>query len=240
MLHVKESLKNCMRWVRRMDAPSDVILQLVSIAEYSSIDWRSSVNIIDNLGDGRGYTIGLVGFCTGTGDFLELLYYLRDLNPVHVLLTFLPVIERIMKSSDTGSVVGLEKLPAVMRRIGKNDKLFMKATWYILKKLYWKPALDFCDEYGLKSELSRYIVYDTIVNFGNLDVFRKYMVKGEDEGLFLRKFLDVKQKTIEDDESLGDTDNNRVDMQKKLLRRENFGLDRPMSVYCYTEKFYIP
>jgi len=223
-----------------MDAPSDVILQLVSIAEYSSIDWRNSVNLIDNLGDGRGYTIGLVGFCTGTGDFLEVLKFIREIDPIHVLLVFIPIIETILKSGNVGSVAGLEKLPSVMRRIGKNDKSFMKATWFVLKKLYWKPTLDFCDEYGVKSELGRYIVYDTIVNFGDLNVFKKYMVKGDEEGLFLKKFLDIKQKTIEDDETLGDTDNNRVDMQKKLLRRDNFALDRPMNVYCYTEKFHIP
>lgn len=228
-----------MWWVRGMDTPSDVILQLVSIAEYSSTDWRNSVNIIDNLGDGRGYTIGLVGFCTGTGDFLEVLKFLREIDPVHLLLVFIPVIEKILKSGNVGSVVGLEKLPAVMRRVGKNNKSFMKATWFMLKKLYWKPALVFCEEYQLKSELARYIVYDTIVNFGDLDMFRKYMVKGEQESLFLRKFLDIKQKTIEDDETLGDTDNNRVDMQKKLLRREHFSLETPMTVYCYTEKFSV-
>ncbi len=221
-----------------MDVPSNVILQLVSIAEYSTPDWKSTVNILDNLNDGRGYTIGLVGFCTGTGDFLEVLKYLKEINPVHILVAFLPIIEQILKSGDTGSVVGLEKLPRVMRKIGKFDKDFLRACWYAIKKYYWKPTLDFCELNGLKSELAKYIVYDTMLNFGNLDKFNG-LLKKEPEALFLSNFLKVKQKIIEEDESLGDTDNNRVDMQKSLLIRRNFDLKKPMTVYCYLQRFHL-
>lgn len=224
--------------LRRMDTPSNVILELVSIAEYSSPDWKSSVNIIDNLMDGRGYTIGLVGFCTGTGDFLEVLKFLQTFAPLHLLVSFIPVIEGILGSGDPSSTVGLEKLPSVMRKIGKNDKNFLRACWYVIKKLYWKPALVFCDKFGLKTELARYIVYDTILNFGNLVDFDKMEIEKE-ERVFLKKFLNLKQRVIENDETLGDTDNNRVDMQRRLLARENFGLVKPFSVYCYQEKFFL-
>lgn len=227
-----------MLFLRGMDTPSNVILELVSIAEYSSTDWKSSVNIIDNLMDGRGYTIGLVGFCTGTGDFLEVLKFLQTFAPLHLLVAFIPIIEKILNSGDPSSTVGLERLPATMRKIGKNDKNFLKACWYVIKKLYWKPALIFCDKYGLKSELARYIVYDTILNFGNLVDFDA-MVAEKEEKVFLKKFLVLKQQIIENDETLGDTDNNRVDMQRRLLARENFGLVKPMTVYCYQEKFYL-
>jgi len=227
-----------MLMLRGMDTPSNVILELVSIAEYSSPDWKSTVNIIDNLMDGRGYTIGLVGFCTGTGDFLEVLKFLQTFSPLHLLVTFIPIIEGILASGNPSSVVGLEKLPSVMRRVGKNDKNFLKACWYVIKKLYWKPTLVFCDKFGLKTELARYIVYDTILNFGNLVDFDSMIVEHE-EKVFLKKFLVLKQKVIENDETLGDTDNNRVEMQRRLLARENFGLVKPMTVYCYQEKFFL-
>lgn len=230
--------KNCMHILSGMDVPSNVTLQLVSIAEYSTPDWKSTVNILDNLNDGRGYTIGLVGFCTGTGDFLELLKYLKAIAPLHVLVAFLPIIEQILVSGDTASVVGLEKLPRVMRKIGKFDKDFLRASWYVIKKLYWKPTLDFCDLHGIKSELGKYIVFDTMLNFGNLDKFAGKL-KWDDEVTFLTNFLRIKQKIIEEDETLGDTDNNRVEMQKGLLNRRNFDLKKPMTVYCYLQRFHL-
>ncbi len=231
--------KKCMQsFTGTMSVPSNVILQLVSIAEYSTPDWKSTVNIVDNLNDGRGYTIGVVGFCTGTGDFLEVLKTLRDIAPTHLLIPFIPIVESIMKSGDTGSVVGLEKLPKVMRKIGKCDKDYLKATWLVIEKMYWLPTLKFCEQYGLKSALARYIVYDTLLNFGTLDGFDGKL-KYEDEVTFLTLFLKIKQQIIEKDESLGDTDNNRVDMQRGLLVRKNMDLKKPMTVYCYLEKFRL-
>ena len=47
-------------------------MQLVSSAENSSLDWRAQYSYIEDIGDGRGYTAGIIGFCSGTGDMLEL------------------------------------------------------------------------------------------------------------------------------------------------------------------------
>ena len=47
-------------------------MQLVSSAENSSLDWRAQFDYIEDIGDGRGYTAGIIGFCSGTGDMLEL------------------------------------------------------------------------------------------------------------------------------------------------------------------------
>ena len=50
----------------------DIAMQLVSSAENSSLDWRAQYKYIEDIGDGRGYTAGIIGFCSGTGDMLEL------------------------------------------------------------------------------------------------------------------------------------------------------------------------
>ena len=47
-------------------------MQLVSSAENSSLDWRRQYRYIEDIGDGRGYTAGIVGFCSGTGDMLQV------------------------------------------------------------------------------------------------------------------------------------------------------------------------
>ena len=47
-------------------------MQLVSSAENSSLDWKAQYTYIEDIGDGRGYTAGIIGFCSGTGDMLDL------------------------------------------------------------------------------------------------------------------------------------------------------------------------
>ena len=53
-------------------AKKEVAMQLVSSAENSSLDWRAQFSYIEDIGDGRGYTAGIIGFCSGTGDMLGL------------------------------------------------------------------------------------------------------------------------------------------------------------------------
>lgn len=50
----------------------EIAMQLVSSAENSSLDWKKQYAYIEDIGDGRGYTAGIIGFCSGTGDMLEL------------------------------------------------------------------------------------------------------------------------------------------------------------------------
>jgi hypothetical protein len=43
-------------------------MELVSSAETSTPDWRREFGYIEDIGDGRGYTCGLIGFGSGTVD----------------------------------------------------------------------------------------------------------------------------------------------------------------------------
>lgn len=219
--------------------PSDIMLKLVSIAENSSTDWQKQINYIENINDGRGYTISIVGFCTGTGDFIQVLQEIQKIDSKHPLVKFIPLVQKVDGSS---SVKGLEGLPAAMKSIGINDPVFNEAMWIIIKKLYWGPALEYCKKHNLITNLSKYIAYDTYLNFGQWDYNKKYnldTIPNSDETTFLKTFLEYKQKTIEADSSLGDKKNNRVDMQKKLLNDKNFELSLPMTVSCYGDTFTI-
>jgi chitosanase len=50
----------------------DIALQLVSSAENSSLNWKAQYKYIQDIGDVRGYTGGIIGFCSGTADMLHL------------------------------------------------------------------------------------------------------------------------------------------------------------------------
>ena len=56
-----------------LDTPAkkEIAMQLVSSAENSSLDWRAQYSYIEDIQDGRGYTAGIIGFCSGTGDMLD-------------------------------------------------------------------------------------------------------------------------------------------------------------------------
>ena len=65
-------------------------MKLVSSAENSSLDWKAQYQYIEDIGDGRGYTAGIIGFCSGTGDMLDLVQLYTDRKPGNVLAKYLP------------------------------------------------------------------------------------------------------------------------------------------------------
>ncbi|MGW0582794.1 chitosanase, partial [Streptomyces sp. NPDC002920] len=46
-------------------AKKEIAMKLVSSAENSSLDWKAQYKYIEDIGDGRGYTAGIIGFCSG-------------------------------------------------------------------------------------------------------------------------------------------------------------------------------
>ena len=56
-------------------------MEIVSSNENSTLDWRAQYKYIEDIHDGRGYTAGIIGFCSGTGDMLELVEAYTDTEP---------------------------------------------------------------------------------------------------------------------------------------------------------------
>ncbi len=48
------------------------VFALVSSAENSDTDYSLQYGYIEDIGDGRGYTGGIIGFTTGTGDLPDV------------------------------------------------------------------------------------------------------------------------------------------------------------------------
>ena len=95
-------------------AKKDIAMQLVSSAENSSLDWKAQYKYIEDIGDGRGYTAGIIGFCSGTGDMLELVELYTDRKPGNVLAKYLPALRKV---NGTDSHAGLD--PNFTQRLGK-------------------------------------------------------------------------------------------------------------------------
>lgn len=215
------------------------ILSLVSIAENSTTEWWTKFNYCENIHDGRGYTVGLFGACSGTGDLLQMVQEVQKINPSHVMCQFIPTLKKI-KGSKTH---GLELMPSVIATLNE-DRTWQIATFKILLKLYWKPAFDLCAKNKMPSPASLGFMYDIALNHG-ADVLEKLcqgLASAGSETSKLSKLIQHRVLEISNDPSTnpgqhGEPQYDRCTMWHTLLN--NLSLTLPIHCTCYGEKFTI-
>ena len=76
--------------------------QLVSSAENSTLNWRTTFGYIEDIGDGQGYTAGIIGFCTGTNDLRTLVERYTDEHPDNGLAKYLPALRAVGAAGPDG------------------------------------------------------------------------------------------------------------------------------------------
>lgn len=220
---------------------ADTILSLVSIAENDTTQWWTQYNYIQDIGDGRGYTINIVGFCTGTGDFLWVVQDLQKINPNHPLVAYLPALEKV---NGTASHVGLDGLPALIASLG-NDPEYLQATWDGITHFYWGPAMTAATKYGLQFPISKGQLYDISLNAGDLTILNKMTAlspaQGGDEKAWLQQLQGLWLQMITvGDTSLDSGQPDRALMWQSILSKGNVNLDRPLTgLSCYGDSFTI-
>ncbi|GGZ48937.1 hypothetical protein GCM10010344_12990 [Streptomyces bluensis] len=69
--------------------------KLVASAEKSTLDWRTTYGSIEDIGDGCGYTAGIISFCTGTHDLRVLVERYTKSHPDNGLATYLPALREV-------------------------------------------------------------------------------------------------------------------------------------------------
>jgi hypothetical protein len=226
---------------------SDAILSLVSIAENGNTSWWDHYTYIEDIKDGRGYTINIVGFCTGTSDFLWLVNDLKAFNPKHPLvLNYLTSLQKVdgTATHPVSAVTGKDDLPAYVATLG-NDADYLRATWDAINHFYWQPSMDTANQYGLTSPISKGQLYDIALNYGDTSLAAKVKStppsKGGDEKVWLAELQNIWQTMITiGDKTLDSGQPDRALMWKSILRKGNVNLDRPMTgLSCYGDTFSI-
>ena len=225
----------------------EIAMELVSSAENSTLDWRSAYGYIEDIGDGRGYTGGLIGFCSGTGDMLQLVRAYVAAAPDDPLAPFLPALRRV---DGTASHRGLGAPFVAAWRRAARDPIFRRLQMRELDRVYFDPAVRRAKADGLGT-LGQFIYYDAIVMHGpgqSADSFggirRRALAaaptpaEGGSEVTYLEAFLTVRRAQMKREAKHGDT--SRIDdEQLKFLREGNLELRPPLVWHTYGDRYEI-
>ncbi|WP_406329177.1 chitosanase [Streptomyces sp. NBC_00203] len=222
--------------------------QIVASAENSTLDWRGAYSYIEDIGDGQGYTAGLIGFCTGTHDLLVLVeHYTKD-HPGNPLARYLPALREV---DGTDSHEGLDPgFPAAWREEA-SVPAFRAAQDAERDRVYFDPAIRRAKIDGLGT-LGQFIYYDAMVMHGPGTSATGFYglrtramaqadtpAEGGSEKAYLDIFLDVRRAAMKSENAHRDT--TRIDTaQREFLYDGNLDLRTPLEWKVYGETYKVP
>lgn len=226
----------------------EIAMQLVSSAENSSLDWRAQYAYIEDIGDGRGYTGGIIGFTSATGDMLQVVeMFSRDV-PKNPLAEFLPAL-RVANGSS--SHVGLGAGFITAWKSAASLSQFRDAQDVVRDREYFNPSVKLAKEDGL-GILGQFIYYDAAVVHGRgsdsaitLEGIRRAALKrqmspnlGGSEQVFLNAFLDERVLVMKSEPAHEDV--SRIETaQRVFLKQGNLALKTPLYWKVYGQDFSI-
>ncbi|MBP2703690.1 chitosanase [Microbispora sp. RL4-1S] len=224
----------------------EIAMELVSSAENSTLDWRAQYAYIEDIGDGRGYTAGLIGFCSGTGDMLRLVELYTRREPGNPLAAYLPALRKV---NGTDAHKGLSGFPKAWRAAAA-DPVFRRAQDDERDRVYFGPAVRQARADGMRA-LGQFVYYDAMVMHGpgadpaSFGGIRQTATKkartparGGDEVAYLNAFLDARKAAMKTEEAHSDT--SRVDTEQRVfLRNGNLDLDPPLTWKVYGDPYRI-
>ncbi|MFF1721611.1 chitosanase [Streptomyces sviceus] len=229
-------------------AAKDLAQQLVASAENSTLDWRSAYAYIEDIGDGQGYTAGIIGFCTGTHDLLTLVERYTRAHPDNGLAQYIPALREV---DGTDSHEGLDPGFTAAWKTEATRPAFRKAQDAERDRVYFDPAVRLAKLDGLGT-LGQFVYYDAMVFHGpGTDAASFYGIReralqkartpteGGSEKAYLDAFLDIRRAAMKTRRA--DIDTSRVDTaQRRFLDEGNLDLRRPLEWQVYGETYKVP
>lgn len=226
----------------------EIAMQLVSSAENSSLDWKAQYGYIEDIGDGRGYTAGIIGFCSGCGDMLKLVEYYTKIQPTNVLSKYIPALKKIGSMNPTHA--GLDPNFTKDWKTAAKDPKFQQAQNDERDRGYFNPAVNQGINDGLRT-LGQFIYYDAMVvhgpgndsmSFGGIRAAAmkaaKTPAQGGNETTYLNAFMDARNKVMKAEAAHSDI--SRIEnAQRVFLKAGNFNLTPPLNWSVYGDPYTI-
>lgn len=198
---------------------------------------------VENLGDGRGFTVTQYGFCTYNDEVSNVISRYSEDVPATPLKRFLP---HLPPRTHVVNAAALHDFPHVWKQEIRSSGLLANACDEEADKLYYRPAIAAAEAVGVHSAIGKAIFYDTWLQHGassDPDSLPSILKRATDEtgGIgassekdFLRAFLRIRKSVLHEPHNHATRDvwrasARRVDALLNLLER-NPGLDPPVVV----------
>lgn len=231
---------------REKGDPEKIAVAMVSCAENSTFDHTANYSFIENIGDGAGYTGGIIGFTTMTGDMLHIVRDYCEKEDDPPLKKYIPALTAAVGTDKTkGLGKGFIK---EWQKAGKTENMRKVQDSY-RDRLFLDPAFDMAEKDGLGT-LGKYIYYDTAVQHGpegegsSLANIRKAAMKraktpakGGGEKEYLKEFLRIRENALKKLDFKVNL--SRIEAQKKLVEDEEFEMLLPLEFTMYGHDFEL-
>jgi len=149
------------------DRIKDIALAFTGTAENSTTRWYDNFDFIKDIGDGAGYTTGIIGFTASSGGMLDVLNETNRLSPGNPMSKWIGPATQVRDSSNASAASATILGPAFINDWKKyaNESWFRDAQTHVRDRTYWEPATRDAAADGL-SGIGYVIMYDITVQHG--------------------------------------------------------------------------
>jgi chitosanase len=228
-----------------------------AVAEALTSCWENDTPVLayaysENIHDGRGYTSGRAGFCTGTGDAIQVIACydkLRTAANGNLMAKYMPALTTINNQfmatgTDQGDTSLLDAVGNWITDWGASYNTaatqsdFKSCQDQISDLLYYTPAMQAATKTGVGSALSRAALYDMWINQGDDSLVTKTnsalgvqtaigVGNTVTEDQWLKKFLELRRDVMAADATWKQAVD-RVAGYEKARRHGNWDLSQPI------------
>jgi chitosanase len=250
-------------WPAAATGPSDVALtpaqrrvadQILSVFEYATTEPR--YDAVEDLGDGRGFTCGTIGFTTSGTEVRDVVAAYASRRPDSPLARHLPRL-RELAATGSGDVAGLAGFPQDWARAAA-DPDFRAAQDALANRIAFDPALAAARRLGIRTPLGVAILYDTAVQHGMgpdpdglpalvtraTEAARGAPADGVEERRWLSAFLDVRGDTLRratdpDTRKVWAASVDRVEALRRLVAGNRHQLTPPLEITVFGDRYVV-
>ncbi|KAJ2746131.1 hypothetical protein GGI20_001616 [Coemansia sp. BCRC 34301] len=120
----------------------------------------------EDINDGRGYTSGIAGFCTGTSDAWLVVQEYHNLTGGKDKMSQFDAVLAEYSLSGNSSTFGLANYCSVWRELSTSDIKFKQAQDTIRDSMYLSPAMALAKQLGLGTSIAHGQLYDAAIQHG--------------------------------------------------------------------------
>ena len=229
--------------------------EITSTAENSTKDWTAQYTYIQDIGDNRGYTGGIVGFTSATLDMLTIVKNWTAIAPGNILAKYIPGLTTctsigIGSGASSAAASNLGSAFITAWHTASADPVWQQVQRDYRESVYWTPAYTAAIADGL-GPLGQALYYDTSVNHGpgvansndgSFDDIRSRTTgtkpsNGGSETTWLTNFINVRSAVLSGPLFNDNPSDGRITMFRAFVTAANFSLTCPFSWSIYGDSF---